>query len=176
MARYTIVAARSGLTARARSSLHPIQAETGQLAGEIHAEMADGRVDTGLPASAHVELAVGSLRADNPLVNREIQNRLDARRFPTVTAEISSVTGPRADGEYDLEGELTLRRVTRPVTARAVLVASDDRTLEVTGELTLDVRDFQLDPPKLFGLRVHPDVAVTVRIVATAEHDPTRRS
>jgi polyisoprenoid-binding protein YceI len=83
------------------------------------------------------------------------------------------VTGP-VNGGYELHGELTLRHVTQPVTARAVLVSSDPRTLEVSGELTFDVRDFQLDPPKMLGLRVYPEVAVSVRIVAAADNDQTR--
>lgn len=168
MTAYRTVSQRCELTARARSSLHPIQAETRELTGEIEATIVDGVLDLDQPASAHIELALATLRADNPLVNREIQKRLDARRFPTATVTVSKVSEPHNDG-YEVLGELTLRAITRPITARAALISGDRQSLEVSGELTLDVRDFELDPPKLLGLRVYPEVAVSVRIVATAD-------
>jgi polyisoprenoid-binding protein YceI len=173
MTTYKLVSQRCELIARARSSLHPVQASSSTLTGEIDAVIVDGALDLDQPASARIEVPLGSLRADNALVSREIQNRLDTRRFPTAAVTVSKVTGP-VNGGYELHGELTLRHVTQPVTARAVLVSSDPRTLEVSGELTFDVRDFQLDPPKMLGLRVYPEVAVTVRIVAAADNDQTR--
>ena len=168
MVRYRIIPERSELSAEAKSSVHPIHAQTGELTGWVEAQMVDGAVDTGQPASARIEVATESIHADNALVNREIQKRLDPGRYPTVVAEIREVTGPTG-GHYEVKGELTLRQATQPVTGRATLAAGSDGTLEVTGELTLDVRDFQLDPPKLLGLRVYPEVSVTVRVVATTE-------
>ncbi|GAA5164073.1 hypothetical protein GCM10023321_51980 [Pseudonocardia eucalypti] len=165
MTRYKIVPGRCELAAQASSSLHPIRAEASELAGEIDVELADGVLDPTAPTGARIELATAALHSGNPLLDREIQGRLDARRYPRVAAWVREVTGP-TDGAYDVHGELTLRHVTRPVTARATLVSGDRRFLEVNGAFTLDVRDFQLDPPKLLGLRVHPEVAVTVRIVA----------
>jgi len=113
-------------------------------------------------------VSTDSLSADNALVGREIKKRLDARRYPTVVAEISKVAGPTG-GKYEVNGELSLRQATQPITGRAELVAGTDSTLEITGELTIDVRDFQLDPPKMLGLKVYPEVAVTVRLVATID-------
>lgn len=165
MTSYRLDPRRCELTAHARSSLHPIQAEARMLTGEIDAEIVDGVLDLDQPATARIELPVGSLSANNALVNREIQNRLDARRFPTVAVTVSKVSKAR-NGGYELQGELRLRHVTRPITAQAALVSSDPNTLHVTGDLTFDVREFELDPPKLLGLRVYPEVAVTVRIVA----------
>lgn len=170
MTSYRLDPGRCELTARTRSSLHPLQAEAHTLTGAIDATILDGALDLDQPATAQIELPVASLRADNPLVNREIQNRLDARQFPTATVTVIKVRGGR-NGGYVLHGELTLRRVTRPITARAALVSGNRDTLDVTGDLTFDAREFQLDPPKLFGLRVHHEVAVTVRIVATTNDD-----
>lgn len=87
---------------------------------------------------------------------------------------LGKVDGTRHDG-YQLHGELTLRHITRPVTARALLVCTTPDTLHATGELGVDIRDFQLEPPRLLGPRVHPEVAVAVRIVATTNHDQEAR-
>lgn len=168
MTRYSIVPERSELAAVANSSVHPIHGSARRLAGWIEATVVDGVVDTTQPASAQLELETTALQADNVLVNREIQRRLDARRYPTVLADVHQVTGPTG-GQYGVSGKLTLRHVTHEVSGSAK-VQMHDGQMQVDGELTLDLRDFQLDPPKLLGLRVYPQVAVTVRIIATPEH------
>lgn len=169
MTRYSIVPGRSELAAVANSSVHPIHGSAQRLAGWIEATVVDGVVDTTQPASAQLELATTALQADNVLVNREIQRRLDARRYPTVVADVHQVTGPTG-GQYGVSGKLALRHVTHEVSGTAAVQLHDDGAIQVDGELTLDLRDFQLDPPKLLGLRVYPQVAVTVRIIATPEH------
>jgi polyisoprenoid-binding protein YceI len=168
MTHYRIVSDRSKLSSEAKSSVHPIHAHSRGVSGWVDAEVKDGVLDTAQPASARIEMSTESLRADNPLVNREIQKRLDARRYPTVVAEIQQVTEGAGD-RYQVSGQLTLRQTTGPVTGWAVLVSDNDDTLEVSGEITLDVRDFQLEPPKLLGMKVHPEVTVTIQISATTE-------
>ncbi|MBV9312457.1 MAG: YceI family protein [Pseudonocardia sp.] len=166
MAHYKIVADQSTLSAEAKSSLHPIHAEARHVAGWVEAVIADGSLNAAEPANARIELAIDALRADNALVNREIQKRLDSRRYPTVVAEIHKVSAGSGD-RYEWHGDLTLRHVTKPVTGWAQLVSSTDSSLRVTGGLTLDIRDFGLDPPKLLGMRVYPEVTVSVQVAAT---------
>ena len=45
----------------------------------------------------------------------------------------------------------------------------DDRTLRLEGESRFDIRDFGMQPPRILMLRVEPDVAVRVEIVAERE-------
>lgn len=165
MARYDILPQRSEMSAEARSSVHPIHARA-EVSGWVEASVSNGSVDVEEPTHARIEIATEALRADNTLINREIQKRLDPRRYPTVIAEIKQVR-PDTGNRYSIQGELTLRHVTNPVTGWAELVSDDNGTLELTGGLTLDLRDFQLDPPKLLGMRVHPDVTVTIKLTAS---------
>jgi polyisoprenoid-binding protein YceI len=166
--RYTIASRSSELSAAAKSSVHPIHSRTDAVGGWIDAVVTDGVVDVAQPASARIEVATDSLKADNPLVSRKIQKRLDARRHPSVVADIDQVnTG--TDGRYEVQGKLSLRHVTHPFTAWAELVSDKGNSVEIAGGLILDVRDYQLDPPKILGFRVYPEVTVTVRITATAE-------
>lgn len=169
MPRYAIIPDRSTLAAVASSSVHPIHGGADRLTGWVEAVVVDGAVDTAEPATARVELAAADLHAGNALANREIRKRLEIRRYPAVTAQVRKVGERGADGRYEVHGELSLRGVTHPVRGTATLHEDAGGALEITGELALDVRDFGLDPPSLFGLRVHPDVAVTVRLHATPE-------
>ncbi len=164
MTRFEIVPERSELTAEARSSLHPIHGECRGVSGWIDAVVTDGVVDALEPVNAHLELETGQLKADNPLIQREIQRRLDAQRFPTIRADVQQATG--GPDRYQVKGMLSLHGVTEAVAGQAK-VRVDGDTMTVDGELTLDIRAFRLDPPKLFGLRVYPDVAVRLRVHAS---------
>jgi hypothetical protein len=42
----------------------------------------------------------------------------------------------------------------------------DDHTLEIKGEITIDVRNFNVDPPKLLMVKVHPEVKAKLQVVA----------
>lgn len=84
---------------------------------------------------------------------------LEARRFPTIELRSTRVT---RDGERaQIEGELTLHGVTRPIAVDAVADASDWRA-----EVRLEQRDFGIKPfsTMLGALRVRADVRVTIRV------------
>lgn len=170
MARFTIVALRSSLSAEARSSVHPIHGEARQLTGWVDAVVANGVVDAQQPASAALELETAKLRADNPLVNREIQRRLGSRRYPTIKAEINEVTDTASPGRYGVRGKLTLNGITQEVAGVAIAEVDADGVMTVDGDLTLDMREFGLVPPRILGIRVYPEVAVRLRVVATPDN------
>jgi hypothetical protein len=55
------------------------------------------------PPSARLELAVDRLRSDNPLFERELRRRADARRHPGIVGELRLLAGD--DGGFELKGE-----------------------------------------------------------------------
>ena len=167
MARYRVLPERSRLWAEARSSLHPIKLETSGLTGTVEAEAADGGVQLGAPF--RVEVDAEKLRSGNALMDGELQRRLETRKFPRVVGEVRAAE-PRSDGvRWILRGDLTLHGVTRATDADVQVRAVDDRTIEIEGEKTIDMRDYGLTPPKLLILKVHPDVKVRARLVAERE-------
>jgi len=166
--RFAIDPHRSVLSAVARSSVYPILGEGRHLTGWVDAVVTDGVVDTLQPASAAFELDTLALQADNPLVNREIQRRLGSRRYPTIKAQIDEVTDS-APGRYGIRGKLTLHGITQEVAGGATAQVDGADVITVDGELTIDMREFGLDPPTILGLRVYPEVAVRLRVVAVPE-------
>lgn len=168
MTRFLVTPERSKLTAVANSSVHPIHGEGCRLSGWVDAVAREGVIDTAQAVSAYIELQTAALTADNPLVNREIQRRLDARRYPTVRAEINEVT-ELANGRYGVRGKLTLHGVTEEVSGEAAVAVGADGVMTVDGELTLDIREFGLEPPKVLGLRVYPEVAVRLTVTAAPD-------
>jgi polyisoprenoid-binding protein YceI len=164
MARYKIDSARSRLWAEARSSLHPIHVETDGFEGYVELVQAEGRLQLGLPT--HVELEANLLKSGNALVDRELKNRLEIRKYPRVVGEVREVKALDDGTRYHLRGDLTLHGVTRSLEADVTLRRIDDGAIELEGEKQIDMRDFGLNPPKLFIFRVYPEVQIKVRVVA----------
>jgi polyisoprenoid-binding protein YceI len=160
---YRVSPERSRLWAEARSTLHPVKVETSGLTGDLEAEIEGGRVRLVPPFKVTIDAE--RLKSGNGLVDAELARRLDTRKFPRVIGAVKEVTadGP---GRAKLGGELSLHGVGKLTDAEVTLRALDDRTLEIEGEKVIDMRDFNLTPPKFLIFRVYPDVKVRARLIA----------
>jgi polyisoprenoid-binding protein YceI len=162
--RYVVDPSRSRVWIDARSSLHPIHSESDGLEGWVDADVEDRRVTGG-----EVALAVDRLSSGNPLYDREMRRRADVRRFPSISGRLTAMEPTGQDGCYRVAGEVTFRGVSRPYQDEMQLQVRDDGAIELDGQRVFDIRDFGMDPPKILTLRVYPDVAVRVSIVATCD-------
>jgi polyisoprenoid-binding protein YceI len=167
LARYRVIPDRSRLWAEARSTLHPVKVETSGLTGTVEADVEDGKVRLGAPF--RVEIDAARLRSGNGIIDGELQRRLETRKFPVVIGAVRAAESRGDAARWILRGDLTLHGVSRATDADVVVRVIDDRTLEIEGEKVIDMRDYGLNPPKLFVLRVHPDVKVRARLVAERE-------
>src|SRR5882757_2461204 len=172
MTRFLLVGESCELTATARSTLHPVRAVS-PLSGWVEATVTGGELLRDAPVTARLELPLSALRVDNPLLGREVDRRLEAKRHPLVVAEVERVTAEvdeatgTGSGRYRVEGQLTLHSVRRPLSGTARLRVGPGGELAVAGRTRLDIRDFGLRPPSMLGLRVQPEVDVELRILAT---------
>jgi polyisoprenoid-binding protein YceI len=163
--RYRLVPEQSQVWIDGSSSIHPIRATASGLEGWLEAEVTDGEV--GPTVTGRVEIEVEQLRSGNRLVDRETRRRVDSRRHPAITGEITS-SKQNDDGQLSVEGIIGFRGEELAVTGNLVVTPTDDG-LRIEGEQSFDVRDWGLDPPALLAIKVHPDV--TVRISLEAEPD-----
>lgn len=153
----------------ATSSLHPIRAETTGLKGYLDAEIVDGRIADGAPVTGRVEIDADRLKTGNGLYDHELERRLEVRKYPVIRGTVRAVQ-PLGDGtRYRVSGELEFHGVTRPVEGEITLRPVDDHTLEIEGERSFDLREHGLEPPRLFMLKVHPDVRVRGFVVGERE-------
>jgi len=167
MARYRIDPSRSQVWINARSNVHPIHSRTDGLEGWIDLKFTSaGRLDLRARPTAHLEFAVAHLRSANPLEQRELRRRIDAKHHPLILGELT-ILEPGADGHFRAGGEVTFRGVTRAHSDELTIEEVDDSTIRVEGRSTFDVRDFGMEPPKILVLKVEP--LVEVRIEVTAE-------
>jgi polyisoprenoid-binding protein YceI len=169
MARYRILPGRSRVWIEARSSLHPIHTETDGLEGWLDLAVGgEGRVDVEA-ATGHLELPVRRLTSGNPLEDRELQHRIDARRYPTITGDLRLLRETSVEGHYRVAGDLTFKGVTRSYEDVMTLETVDGEIVIMSGERTFDVRDFGMEPPTLLLFKVQPAVTVKVAILAERE-------
>lgn len=167
MARYQIDPSRSQVWISARSNVHPIHTSTSGLEGWIDLRFtATGRLDLRARPTAHLELAVARLRSSNPLEQRELRRRIDAKHHPLITGELTSFE-PADDGRFRAGGDITFRGVTQAHSDDLTIEKVDDSTIRVEGQSSFDIGDFGMEPPKILVLKVEP--VVEVRIEVTAE-------
>jgi polyisoprenoid-binding protein YceI len=165
VARYTILAARSRVWIDARSSVHPIHSSADGLEGFIDFD-ADGPVMVGPHPAGKVSFPVAKLSSGNPLERRELQKRIEARRYPTIEGVLTFMEPLDEEGRFRVLGDLSFRGVTRSVAGDIAISAVDDRTIRLEGAATFDIRDFEMQPPRILVLRVEPDVDVRIEIIA----------
>jgi polyisoprenoid-binding protein YceI len=170
VARYTIDPGRSRVVIDATSSVHPIHSETDGLEGWLELDVQGaGRINPRVPAQAHLELPVEQLRSGNPMEDRELKRRIDARRFPTISGDLRSMEATGIDGKYLVKGDITFKGVTRPSEDEMTVALDGGDGLRLRGSSIFDIRDFGMEPPRILMLKVHPDVTVSVDILAMKE-------
>jgi len=170
VARYRILPDRSRVWIEARSNVHPIHSSTEGLEGYIDIDLdGDGRLAGDAKPEARLSLAVSRLQSGNRLEDRELQKRIDARRYPTIVGTLDQMVSSGIDGSYVVSGEITFRGVARPHEDRMTLESLDEGRIQLAGSSRFDIRDFGMEPPRVLMLRVEPEVDVRVEIVAEKE-------
>lgn len=173
MARYEIDPARSVVHIEGRSSVHPIHSRTDGLTGWVELTLrADGGVSRATKVAGALALPVERLKAGNPLEERELRRRLDARRHPTIDGVLTAIEPDAVTaGAYRITGDVTVQGTTNAHTDLMTIEAVDDDTIRLAGTSTFDVRRWGIDPPRVLMLKVDPEVTVSVEILAVRSSD-----
>jgi polyisoprenoid-binding protein YceI len=168
--RYRIDPERSTVSIDARSSLHPIHSTTNGLEGYVGLELEpDGTVDLTAKPAAQLSLPVTRLSSGNPMEDRELQKRIDARRYPRISGVLEHMERGGSNGSYRMAGEVTFRGVSRPHEDEMTIHAVDDHAIKLAGTSRFDIREFGMQPPRILMLKVEPEVDIRVDIVAIKE-------
>jgi len=133
---YAIDPARSQIRFHAVSRFMDADGRFQRFGGEVRIQ--DERFET---ATGRLVVQVASIDTANGMRDNHLRSEdfFDAQRYPEATLVVSGV---RRDGErLAVSGELTIRGVTRPLTV-PVTVTPATGTIRVTGELTLNRREF----------------------------------
>ena len=116
-------------------------------------------------SAGFVEVPIRALHSWNPIEDLEMRRAVEARRFPALRFELLRIGG--VDGAMTVHGAMIAHGVRREFDG-AVRVNLDGGWLTVDGDHTFDVREFDITPPRLLGIRVEPDVRVVAHLVGRA--------
>ncbi len=148
--------------------MHPIHSSSDGLEGWVELSPdGDGGLDPTVAPAGTLRLPVTRLSSGNRLEDRELHKRIEARQFPTIEGVLRAMEPDGASGAFRVQGDLTFRGVTRRCQDRMTMRVVDDRTVELAGSSTFDIRDFGMQPPRILMLKVEPEVVVRVEITAT---------
>jgi polyisoprenoid-binding protein YceI len=162
---FTFDSTRSCVWVNARSNLHPINTETRGLEGWVEAAVhPDGSLDLDVPVTGRLELLVDRLSSGNQLYDRELKRRIDARRYPLIEGQITSVTATDDPTTYLVAGDLTFHGKTRRFEQEMAIAVHSEATIELTGAYVFDIREFGMKPPSMLMLKVYPEVSVRVEL------------
>jgi len=132
------------------------------------------RIDeSGAPGSwsGSIEVPVAEMDTGIERRNRKMFEMFDADSFPLIVADFPRLGGDalaraRSDDEIDLDFDLTIREVTRPVAAKLSNWTETERSASFDAEFELSLAEFGLEPPAVLGLiRVGDAVVVRAHVV-----------
>ncbi len=166
---FRLIPDRSVVLIEVRSTVGPLSFGAIGVAGWVEAAVSDGLVHADPPPSGRIIIDVSGLRSGNGLYDAELLRRIDARRFPTATADLRTCAPSGLSARYHLQGALTFHGATRPVQGTVSVEAVADRRLMITGEQVFDIRDFAIPSPTVLMLRIYPDVRVRLQAEAEVE-------
>ena len=165
--RHRISPERSTFRVSASSSIHPIEA-VATPRGWLDVAQGAEPLDPNGPIDGTIEVAVADLTSGNPLIDRETRRRIDAGRHPRITATLTGIASID-QGTAVVTGAITFLGETVDVEGELSVVASSPSEIVVEGEGSFDVRWWGLEPPRLFLLKVDPEVVIDIHLVLTPE-------
>jgi polyisoprenoid-binding protein YceI len=135
--------------------------KTGFLSGKVHRFVFDQyegeiKLDVANPENATVELTVQSASAmcrdawlsakDQKKVLEFAKDMLDAERYPTIRFVSSSIRKLPAD-VFEVQGNLTIRDITKPVTVNVKMLPQPDGSMKFEGSSKFKMTSLGLKPP-----------------------------
>ena len=170
MTRYRITPERSYVWIDARSNVHPIHSTTDGLEGFVEVTFSpDGSVDVAAPVAGNLSLTVDHLSSGNRMEDRELQRRIDSRRYPKIEGTLDKIAPSEESESYLVGGDIAFRGVSRHHEDVMHISSVDDLTIRLAGKSTFDIREFGMEPPRILLLKVEPEVDIRVEIFGVRE-------
>lgn len=166
MRKFEVSSGGSFVETEVRTSVHPIHGKATTLRGVIEGEFDDdGKPRLDQPHHGWVEVPVNAIKSGNRLNDLEMQRRAEVRRYPSIRFEVGKAWPAEGSDGYRASVQVTAHGQTRSIEEAFELKLEGGR-LTLEGWHTFDMRDFGVNPPRIFTLKVDPQVKVSVRLVA----------
>ncbi|HLK17420.1 MAG TPA: YceI family protein [Bryobacteraceae bacterium] len=102
------------------------------------------------------------------IVETAVNDMMAAAQYPQLTFSSTSVSAkPR--GQFEIQGNLTVRGISKPITFIAAAKPSGIDRLEIDGDAEIDLKDYGLKPPSALGGLIGTKSKMTLRFLVWAE-------
>jgi polyisoprenoid-binding protein YceI len=125
---------------------------------------------------AEVTIDAASIDTDNKKRDAHLRSSafLDVEEFPILTFRSMSVTPPQADGSFRVEGDLTIRGVTRAVVLDALYLGSSDepsgsKRAKFSARTELDREEFGVSWNILGSIRKRVQIELEIEAIWRAD-------
>lgn len=164
MVRFVSAVELSNISLEGRSTLHRIVASTNKLDGDFEVVVPEPeRFDLSVPPQGKLVVYVEDMKSVTYL-DLAVSDRLDTRRYPKIVATLVELRH-LDDNRYFAAGDISFHGTTRREESEVVIRWLDNSTIEVKGELIIDVRDYNVEVPRLITSTIEPDVRIRMRMV-----------
>jgi len=175
--RFAVAPDRSTLVVQARSNVGPIAFSGSGMIGSISVAVDRGVVADEPAPRAQLVLPLRALTSGNALYDRELLRRVDARRYPEVSVQLTAASRIGDGNCYLVAGTVAMHGAVVELdgVVRVAVVDADrrtrtgtvaDRRLDVSGEQMIDISAFGMDVPAMAVLRLYPDVRLSLHVEA----------
>jgi polyisoprenoid-binding protein YceI len=109
-----------------------------------------------------IAVNVSSFDSKNSFRDSRMMKVTEALKFPKIT--FSSTAIKHTNNKVMVEGLLSFHGITKPITLEAISKQSNNM-LKVTGTFIINMKDFNIDPPRLLGIATDDVIKLTFSIV-----------
>ena len=165
---YVVNGAESQVSFAAHSTGHDFRGETSQLSGYFgydRERIADS-------AYGEIHVAVRGLRTGVSARDRNMYSHFDADHYPEMVFRLKhlfAVQPVKTDTfTVQLTGELSIKGTTKEIPVTLSAVFASDGKIVISGNTSLRMTDFGIEPPRFFFFQVAEEVQITFRVVGKA--------
>lgn len=171
-ARFAVADSTSLLVIAARSSVGNISWSSSSLRGELSCEVGADGLDLSVSPSASIRVPLESLTSGNAAYDAELRRRIDVRQHPDAVIGLDRAVATAEASRYVVAGTLGFQGITRAVDGVVVVESADEERIVLSGEQSIDIRDFGIATPTVLRMRIYPDVRLKLLLEARRIDEP----
>ena len=152
----------SKLIVSGTSNLHDWEMEAETFSGETSLKMSDGTIEE--VSSVNFTCLVSDITSDKRIMNNKAHDALQEKKHPEIKFKLNSGDAVKlSDGKIELTGILTIAGKSQKVNIASNYQPEGANKLTVSGETSLKMTDFGIEPPTAMFGAVETDDKITVK-------------
>ena len=102
------------------------------------------------------------------VVEAAVNDMMAASQFPQLTFTSTRIA-PKSKGQFEIQGDLTVRGITKPITFVTAAKPSGIERLEIDADAEINLKDYGLKPPSAILGLIGTKSNMTLRFLVWAE-------